>query len=111
MRKLITAAGLVLLVAGCGGAAHKADKYCPGVMHVLPRSAPHDYQAALNDINQLVPVIPPGNDNPLDSRLLAVERALDAIGKADVGAFRGASTDQIAAFYTSTARVRAYCRG
>jgi len=75
----------------------------------LQRSAPQDYNTALNDMNQLTAVIPSGKDHPLGSRILAVESGLEAIGKADIGLGQ-ADASQLAAYYTNASRLRAYCR-
>jgi len=107
---LAALAAAALTLAACGSPAPKPDKYCPGVMHALPKSSPQDYQTALNDMTGLTAVIPPGNDKPLDNRVLAVERALEAIGKADINPFAGASANQTAAFYTAAKNVRTYCQ-
>ena len=105
------ALGTIVTLTGCGGsAAHKADPYCPAVLHILPRSAPPDYNTALNDMNQLTTVIPSGKDHNLGTRILAVESSLEAIGKADIGLGQ-AGADQLAAYYASASRLRAYCHG
>jgi len=106
---LAAAAVAALMVAGCGGSStHKADPYCPAVMHLLPKSAPQDYNTALNDMNQLTTTIVSGKDHPLDIRILAVEKSLEAIGKADIGIGQ-ADASQLSAYYASASRLRGYC--
>jgi hypothetical protein len=101
----------IAALAGCsGGASHKADPYCPAVVHILPKSAPQDYNTALNDMTQLTTTIPSGKDHALATRILAVERSLEAIGKADIGLGQ-ADASQLAAYYTSASHLRAYCNG
>jgi hypothetical protein len=97
--------------AGCSGSApHKADKYCPAVLHTLPSSAPQDYNTALDDMNQLTTTIPSGTDQPLSARVLSVESALEAIGKAEIGIGQP-NASQLSAYYAAASRLRTYCNG
>src|SRR6266480_2940609 len=104
MLPIAVALGTTVTLAGCGGGAtHKADRYCPAVLHMLPKSAPQDYNTALNDMSQLTTAIPSGTDHPLGTRILAVESSLEAIGKADIGLGQ-ADANQLAAYYSSASR-------
>lgn len=108
---IAAALSTIFTLAGCsGGATHKADPYCPAVLHILPKSAPQDYNTALNDMTQLTTAIPSGKDHALATHILAVERSLEAIGKADIGLGQ-ADAEQLAAYYANASRLRAYCHG
>jgi hypothetical protein len=111
--KMASSSGWPRSMAGCGGASstHKADPYCPAVIHVLPKSAPMDANTTVSDMQRLLPVIPSGGkDKPLDTRILAVDRALESIGKTEANILGQPSADQLARYYKAVSQLRAYCR-
>jgi hypothetical protein len=106
-RTLIAAIPAAFLLAACSAPA-KADPYCPAALAALPASAPADSNTALNLIITLTQANPGTKDAALSQRILKVQVATAAVGRAD--GLGQASADQLAAWYSAASALRGYCK-
>jgi hypothetical protein len=106
------ALGAILALSGCASSSSSSsgtsggDPYCSAVTLALPPSALPDYHTALQDINALKTVVPQGKDPALETRILAVERSLEAIKKAGL---RQPTASQLAAYKASALQLVNHC--